>query len=72
MGERQDLDKRIEQLEAEERRLSELRAKLHDRLSSFDNAETERHERELSAQRKELHDEIDRLRAERDADERST
>ncbi len=70
--ERQDLEERIEQLEAEERRLSALRAKLHDRLSSFDNSETERHERELSARRKELHDEIDRLRTERDANGQST
>ena len=70
--ERQDLDERIEQLEAEERKLSALRGKLHDRLSSFENSETERHERELSARRKELHDEIDRLRTERDRDEQPT
>jgi DNA repair exonuclease SbcCD ATPase subunit len=66
MEELVDLDERLEKLEAEERELSLLRAKLHDRLSSFDNAETERRERELSDRRKALHDEIDRLRAQRD------
>jgi hypothetical protein len=62
-----ELDERLERLEAEEREVSELRAKLHDRLSSFTNAETVRRERELSDRRRELHDEIDRLKAERDA-----
>ena len=63
----QELDDRLEQLEAAEREVSALRAKLHDRLSSFDNAETERMERELSTRRRALHDEIDRLKIERDA-----
>ena len=47
--------------------MSTLRAKLHDRLASFENPETARHERELSARRKALQDEIDRLRTEREA-----
>jgi hypothetical protein len=62
-----ELTARLERLEAEEREVSAQRAKLHDRLASFSNAETERHERELSERRKELHDEIDRLKTERDA-----
>ena len=61
------MDDRLGKLEAEEREVSALRAKLHDRLSSFSNEETQRHERELSERRKELHDEIDRLKTERDA-----
>jgi uncharacterized protein involved in exopolysaccharide biosynthesis len=67
MEEFSDLDERLEKLEAEEREVSALRGKLHDRLSSFTNAETERRERELSERRKELHDEIDRLKTQRDA-----
>ena len=62
-----DLGDRLERLEAEERQVSTLRAKLHDRLASFENPETARHERELSARRKALQDEIDRLRTEREA-----
>ena len=67
-----ELDDRIERLEAEERELSTLRAKLHDRLASFANPETERKERELSDRRKALHDEIDRLRAQRETREQSS
>jgi hypothetical protein len=63
---RDELNRLLERLEAEEREVSALRRKLHDRLASFENAETERHERELSARRKELHDEMDRVRAEQD------
>ena len=47
--------------------MSALRAKLHDRLASFENQETERRERELSERRRALHDEIDRLRMQREA-----
>lgn len=68
MGEDRDsLEDRLAQLENEERELSALRGKLHDRLASFANPETERRERELSNRRKALHDEIDRLRAAREA-----
>jgi len=67
MEELSALDERLAELEAEEREVSAQRARLHDRLSSFSNAETARHERELSERRKELHDEIDRLKTERDA-----
>lgn len=51
-------------LEREEREVSSLRLKLHDRLSSFPNAGTESRERELSVRRKELHQRIDIVRAE--------
>jgi hypothetical protein len=50
-------------LEREEREVSALRRKLHDRLASFPNPATEARERELSAQRRELHRRIDELRA---------
>ena len=53
----------LERLESEEEEVSALRRKLHDRLASFPNAETERRERDLSTRRKALHDEIDRVRA---------
>jgi hypothetical protein len=60
-----DLDALIEQLEAEEREVSALRRKLHDRLSSFPNAVTTQQEQALSEQRRELQARIDELRATR-------
>jgi hypothetical protein len=60
-----DLDLLLEQLEAEERELSALRRKFHDRLASFPNEVTIEKERELSKRRSELHVRIDTLRAER-------
>lgn len=63
--ENDDLDALIDQLEAEEREVSELRRKLHDRLSSFPNAVTTDQERALSQQRRELQARIDALRATR-------
>ncbi len=65
--ESQDLDRLIAQLEAEERDVSELRRKLHDRLSSFPNEVTSQQERALSKQRAELQARIDALRATRSA-----
>lgn len=56
------LRRRLRELEAEEREVSTQRAKLHERLSSFDNPVADKQEKELSARRRELHDEIDRLR----------
>lgn len=50
-------------LEREERELSALRRKLHERLASFDNAQTAARELAVSAQRRELHRRIDVLRA---------
>jgi hypothetical protein len=58
-----ELRTRLEKLEAEEREISALRRKLHDRLASFPNEVTEEHEREVSKQRRELHVQIDALRA---------
>ena len=60
-----DLDALLEQLESEERQMSALRRKLHDRLASFPNEVTEETERAISQQRSELHVRIDALRAER-------
>lgn len=57
-----DLRKRLAELEAEEREVSALRVKLHERLASFSNDVVQERERELSARRRELHEEIDRIR----------
>jgi len=58
-----ELRTRLEKLEAEEREISALRRKLHDRLASFPNDVTAQQEREVSKQRRELHVQIDALRA---------
>jgi hypothetical protein len=60
-----DLDAKLEELVAEEREVSSLRRRLHDRLSSFPNEVTTDQERQLSTRRRELHAQIDALRAER-------
>ena len=52
------------ELEQEEAEVSALRRRLHDRLGSFPNPETEVREREVSAYRAELHQRIKSLRAE--------
>jgi hypothetical protein len=57
-----ELRRRLEQLEAEERELSTLRTKLHERLASFSNEVAAEQERDLSKKRRELHEEIDRIR----------
>jgi hypothetical protein len=64
-SESDDLDVLLEQLELEEREVSALRRKLHERLASFPNEVTIEKERELSTRRSELHVRIDTLRAER-------
>jgi hypothetical protein len=58
-----ELETLLERLEAEEREVSALRRKLHERLASFPNEVTEQHEREVSKKRRELHAQIDDLRA---------
>ena len=60
-----DLDVLLEQLEAEEREVSALRRKFHDRLASFPNEVNREREHEISERRRELHLRIDMLRAER-------
>ena len=62
MNDEPDLRKRLAELEAEEREVSALRVKLHERLASFSNEVAAEQERELSAKRRELHEEIDRIR----------
>ena len=57
-----ELRTQLEKLELEEREISDLRRKLHDRLSSFPNEVTAQHEREVSKKRRELHAQIDALR----------
>jgi len=58
----EELEALLETLEAEEREISSLRRKLHDRLASFPNEVTQQQERETSAKRRELHAQIDDLR----------
>lgn len=58
-----ELRERLKKLLAEEREVSALRVKLHERLSSFSNEVAQEQERELSTKRRELHEEIDRIRA---------
>ena len=58
----QELEALLERLELEEREISSLRRKLHDRLASFPNEVTQQQEREISAKRRELHAQIDELR----------
>jgi predicted nucleic acid-binding Zn-ribbon protein len=57
-----ELRTKLAQLRDEERKVSEQRVKLHERLASFSNAVAEEQERELSVKRRELHAEIDRIR----------
>jgi hypothetical protein len=70
-----DLDERevdalLEQLEAEERDISTVRQRLHDRIATFPesagSANLELREREISKERRDLHRRIDELRARRD------
>ena len=57
-----ELEALLEQLEAEEREVSALRRRIHDRLASFPNEATQQREREISARRRELHNQIDEVR----------
>ena len=61
-GDQADLEARLEKLEQEERDISTLRRKLHERLASFPNELVAKQERELSLRRREIHQEIDELR----------
>lgn len=63
--EEDELEVLLKQLEAEEREVSALRRKFHDRLASFPNEMTREKEHDLSRRRRELHIRIDTLRAER-------
>ena len=64
MTEKSDLEAKLERLEQEEREVSALRRRLHERLASFPNDVLMEQERELSARRRELHEQIDVLRIE--------
>jgi hypothetical protein len=57
-----ELRAKLVELQDEEREVSALRVKLHERLASFGNPVAEEQERELSEKRRELHAEIDRIR----------
>jgi hypothetical protein len=58
----EELEALLERLELEEREVSSLRRKLHDRLASFPNEVTQQQEVEISAKRRQLHAQIDELR----------
>lgn len=57
-----ELRAKLVELQDEEREVSALRVKLHERLASFANPVAEEQERELSEKRRALHAEIDRIR----------
>jgi hypothetical protein len=65
-----EIDALLDQLEADERDISTVRRKLHDRLATFAEGSGKEHlesrERELSKERRDLHRQIDELRARRD------
>jgi hypothetical protein len=61
-GGQEELEAHLEKLEQEEREVSALRRRLHERLASFPNELLVQQERELSLRRRELHQEIDELR----------
>lgn len=54
----------LEQLEQQERKVSEARRQLHDRLDAFPNDVTAQRERAISEKRRALHRRIDAIRAE--------
>jgi hypothetical protein len=54
----------LEQLEQQEREVSSIRRKLHDRLDAFPNEVTAKREQEVSKTRRLLHRRIDLLRSE--------
>jgi hypothetical protein len=56
----------LEQLEEQERKVSSLRRRLHDRLDAFPNEMTAARERDVSAKRRKLHERIDAIRAQLD------
>ena len=64
------IDTELEKLEEEERDISVVRRRLHDRLAIFPEGgalELEAREAELSQRRREIHRRIDELRAQRNA-----
>ena len=56
----------LEQLEQQERDVSRIRRRLHDRLDSFPTDSMKVQEREISDRRRALHRRIDALRAQLD------
>jgi len=65
MRTREELDRLIKELNAEERELSWRRRQLHERLAMFPSEFGNRREREISQQRRELHRRLDELVVER-------
>lgn len=57
-----DLEAALDELDAEEREISAIRRKLHDRLAMFPNDGIAAKEREVSLTRRRLHRRIDALR----------
>ncbi|HEY0416897.1 MAG TPA: hypothetical protein VGC78_10955 [Gaiellaceae bacterium] len=60
----------LEQLERQERHVSDTRRRLHDRLDAFPNDSLRTREREISEARLSLHRRIDELRAQLELDGR--
>jgi ABC-type phosphate transport system auxiliary subunit len=56
----------LERLEQQERKVSEIRRQLHDRLDAFPNEAAVVKERKISDARRALHNRIDALKAELD------
>jgi hypothetical protein len=56
----------LEQLEQQERHVSSIRRRLHDRIDSFPSDTVKAQEREISDRRRALHRRIDALRAQLD------
>ncbi len=56
----------LEQLEQQERHVSSIRRRIHDRLDSFPTDAVKTQEREVSDRRRALHRRIDALRAQLD------
>jgi hypothetical protein len=63
-----DLEAALGELEAEEREISAIRRKLHDRIERFPTDELMAQETEVSAQRRDLHSRISKLREQSQGD----
>ena len=63
-----DIEKALDELDAEERRISAIRRNLHDKIERFPTDELMAEEQEISRQRRELHERISDLRQQSQGD----
>ena len=63
-----DIEKALDELDVEERRISAIRRKLHDKIERFPTDELMAEEQEISRQRRELHERISDLRQQSQGD----